>query len=327
MKEFIIRKFFPIFKRIEKLEKEIEKLRIENDGEVRLKMQGGYFRNEIAVLHNRFDGNKLVYNALLSDKSLMISRHGAVEVNVVFDHLMYNKIKEEKLNKLCYNAGFFPRDQELAKKWVRLYLESCNNIDYLCAMIFRRNFDKEQNIFNRYSPRAKILDTSVLCSAHKPFSWTEALENKKVLVVHPFKKSIESQYERREFLFTSSKVLPKFKKLEVVKAVQSIAGTKTEFDSWFSALDHMKEEIKKRDFDIALIGAGSYGLILSSFVKSLDKKAVHLGGILQLLFGIKGKRWERYPNYNKNIVNKYWVKPLPEETPENASKVEGGCYW
>ena len=56
-----------------------------------------------------------------------------------------------------------------------------------------------------------------------------------------------------------------------------------------------------------------------------------MGGSLQLLFGIKGKRWED-PNYNKNynyseLMNEYWIRPDERFKPKNAAQVEGGCYW
>jgi len=27
------------------------------------------------------------------------------------------------------------------------------------------------------------------------------------------------------------------------------------------------------------------------------------------------------------MMNEHWVRPLPEETPKQNKKVEGGCYW
>lgn len=70
---------------------------------------------------------------------------------------------------------------------------------------------------------------------------------------------------------------------------------------------------------------------MAAHVKRQGKKAVHLGGSLQLLFGIKGKRWED-PNYNKNynyseLMNEYWIRPDERFKPQNAAQVEGGCYW
>lgn len=68
----------------------------------------------------------------------------------------------------------------------------------------------------------------------------------------------------------------------------------------------------------------------SAHVKRMGKKAVHMGGSLQLLFGIKGKHWEN-PDYNPvynyaQLVNEHWVYPAEEEKPKNALSVEGGCY-
>ena len=58
---------------------------------------------------------------------------------------------------------------------------------------------------------------------------------------------------------------------------------------------------------------------------------MHLGGATQLLFGIRGKRWED-ENYNKQynysaLMNEYWVRPSEDEIPDGAKKVEGACYW
>jgi hypothetical protein len=51
-----------------------------------------------------------------------------------------------------------------------------------------------------------------------------------------------------------------------------------------------------------------------------------LGGATQVLFGIKGKRWETH-----DVISKFWtdawVWPSLEETPGGAGDIEGGCYW
>jgi ketopantoate reductase len=86
----------------------------------------------------------------------------------------------------------------------------------------------------------------------------------------------------------------------------------------------MENEISKIDFDIAIIGCGAYGLPLAAHVKRMGKKVVHMGGATQLLFGIKGKRWE---DSNFKFINKYWVRPLEEEKPKDHKKVEDSCYW
>ena len=71
-----------------------------------------------------------------------------------------------------------------------------------------------------------------------------------------------------------------------------MAGAKVDHASWFDAYRCKCDEIANTNFDICLIGAGAYGLLLASFVKQLGKKAIYMGGMIQILFGIKRKRWE-----------------------------------
>ena len=83
----------------------------------------------------------------------------------------------------------------------------------------------------------------------------------------------------------------------VLKAVQTAGGNQTEFKDWFEALEYMEQEIDKIDYDIVLLGCGAYGFPLAAHCKRMGKQAIHLGGVLQLLFGIKGKRWETVSEY------------------------------
>lgn len=88
----------------------------------------------------------------------------------------------------------------------------------------------------------------------------------------------------------------------------------------------MKEEIDKQDYEIALLGCGAYGLPLAAHVKRTGKKAVHMGGVLQFLFRIKGKRYIENPK-TAQYINEYFVSPSDSDKPQMANVVEGGCYW
>ena len=123
--------------------------------------------------------------------------------------------------------------------------------------------------------------------------------------------------------------MPSFK-LHVLKAVQSVSGTNN-FKDWFDALEYMKKEMDKINYEIVLIGCGAYGFPLAAHAKRMGKKAIHIGGSLQLFFGIKGKRWESegYKNSQNDystLFNDHWIRPS-EETPRTAKDVENSCYW
>jgi hypothetical protein len=96
--------------------------------------------------------------------------------------------------------------------------------------------------------------------------------------------------------------------------------------TWFDALAHMKAETETRDFDICIIGAGAYGSILAAHAKAMGRKAVALCGATQILFGIRGKRWDERDDFAA-FFNEHRVRPKPSEMPQGSATVEGGCYW
>ncbi len=112
-----------------------------------------------------------------------------------------------------------------------------------------------------------------------------------MLVIHPFENTIRKQYEKKDLLFENPDVLPDFKLL-TLKAVQSIGNKSNGFGDWFEALDFMYDEALKRDFDVAILGCGAYGLPLAARLKQAGKQVIHLGGSVQILFGIKRNRWD-----------------------------------
>lgn len=217
-------------------------------------------------------------------------------------------------------AGFFPPSPENLERFARLSLEDCRQIDVLGSWL-----PAEAGLGGHLrAVRVPITDLEPYFHENP---WSEALRGRKVLVVHPFDLSVRSQYGKRAALFRDPRVLPEFE-LRTLRTVQSIGGDCARFKDWFEALDWMKGEIAAIDFDIALIGAGAYGMPLAAFIKrELHRKAVHLGGATQILFGIRGRRWDQWPAYAEGLYNEAWVRPQDEETPAAAGRVEGGCYW
>lgn len=257
-----------------------------------------------------------------SGEPFLAGRMGATESYVLrMYEYKYKSKYDAAVNQLCEWSGFFPNDKSLMPRFVDLYKSSMNMVDFLYPMGAKGN----SALIDKYCRRDIDFLRSMAVWKHNP-PWSSRLAGKKVLVIHPFKDSIEAQYSRRELIYPGKDTLPEFD-LTVIRAVQTIAGQSDgRFKDWFEALDYMCEEIKKVDFDIALIGCGAYGLPLGAFVKDMGKQAIHMGGDLQMLFGIKGARWEERDDA-KGIINDAWVKPLPSETPERFTKVEGGCYW
>ncbi|WP_294611714.1 hypothetical protein [uncultured Bacteroides sp.] len=279
---------------------------------------------------------------LLSPEPCMLSRFGAVEIGCVVNYLGVYRQKrkiikyikgeafpwwweEDTMYPMRNNAGFFSATPELLKRFSEMMIEDMPLIDILASWRF------EEEYFSKELQHTYKIDFEPYNPFWSDVPWTTALESKKVLVVHPFAETIQKQYLRKELIHKDPRVLPTFD-LQTIKAIQTIGNqSDSRFETWFDALEFMKSEIDKRDYDVCLLGCGAYGMPLAAHVKRSGKKAVHIGGSLQLLFGIRGARWEN-SNYNatynySKLMNEYWVKPSETETPQKARQVEEGCYW
>lgn len=289
--------------------------------------------------------SEMIYNLLSSDKPCMIARFGSTEMLALVNYLGVNSkthsiidyIKGRQpawwwnknvMNQMQQWSGFFPPTPENMQRFGDLMINDTKAIDLLGSWLLNEYY-VDCYLHNTIKVNLLLLEPFW---AQKP--WTRVLNGKKVLVIHPFAETIQHQYSKRKYLFSNSDVLPDFE-LITLKAIQSLGGTK-QFTDWFEALNWMQQKMDKIDYDICLIGCGAYGFPLAAHAKRMGKKAVHLGGSLQLLFGIKGSRWEN-PNYGiktlkrkgayTSLFNEYWCRASDSEKIKNLDKVENGCYW
>lgn len=282
------------------------------------------------------DVQDIIRDKLVGDSPCMIARFGSVEIQAIVDYLyppsFRNAIKFVKgecpswgfapstVQAMHINAGFFPPKRDLLDRFGGLMIDCASYVDILGS------WRREETEVMSLMPRAVLVPLYALEPYYFENPWTTALEGKKVLVVHPFKDSILRQHERYKKIFSKDSLTPSYE-LSVLKAVQSIAGNKPEaFNDWFEALDWMKQEISRFDFDIAIIGCGAYGFPLAAHVKSIGKKAVHLGGAVQYLFGIRSSAADENKRL-KPLINDYWVYPSETERPVNHQAVENSRYW
>lgn len=272
--------------------------------------------------------NEWLKKAIGSEKPFMVARYGAVELGITNQYFakkigIKKKIPKSHRQLLCNNAGFFPDIEKYIDSFCEMVMQDSIQVDLLgCWNMVNEDFfikkcmNKDVNLCLLY-----MLEPYYFSSP-----WTESLKGKKVLVVHPFAETIMMQYQNREKIFENESILPEFT-LITIKAVQSIGGKCDEYGTWFDALQSMKNKIDCIDFDVALIGCGAYGFHLAAHIKKNGRKAIHLGGALQLLFGIKGKRWDDNPFFRDKLYNEYWVRPSNDDKPAVSEMIENGCYW
>lgn len=283
----------------------------------------------------------MIVRLLENHEPCMIGRIGANELQAVLPFLNLTErrspiayikgeypawwVSEGSKKRLHANAGFFPPTRQNIERFATLMIEDIRAIDMLGV------WQEEERFILPLAENAELVRLRYLEPFWSRRPWTAALKDKKVLVVHPFAESIRNQYEKHlsgSLLFNNPETLPEFSTFNVIRSVQSIgpSSENSGFKDWFEALDYMKGEIDRYEYDVCLIGCGAYGFPLAAHIKRRGKKAVHLGGALQLLFGIKGKRWEQNPSYS-DLIRDNWIRPQGREVLPSANNVEGGCYW
>lgn len=284
--------------------------------------------------------NEVLIRVASSSLPLAVSRLGTTE-NSVVKYYVENEVNgecafpEHLSTAIKELSGFFPLDDQLLARFSRETLEHLRKIDVMAVRSEKREhayWNFENFFIRRFARESTLIDLNSLVPLGNPQSWTRELKGKKILVVHPFSRTVAQQFDKRHELFDIPDFLPDCE-LDVLPAVQSVGdnSSHTGFNTWFDALDSMKKDIARRDFDVALIGAGAYGLFLAAECKRQGKIGIHIGGATQLLFGILGKRWTD-PNSPDSasvlpFINEHWIGPTESEVPAGASKVEGGCYW
>jgi hypothetical protein len=290
------------------------------------------------IAPNKYYSNRLISEGIRRGGPLLVSRLGANELECVCNYLCIKGeilrsatgyIKGEAppwwwdegmLSNLFTGAGVFPDGEEEAAKMAARYIEDIPSIDILGSWLVR------ERLISTYLAAAK----KVMLEDLEPFfaqePWTHQLRGLDVLVVHPFEESIQRQYSRRDLVFPDG-LLPDFN-LKTMRAPQRTSETIRRYGSWSNSLEHLCETLETIKSDVVILGCGAYGLPLGAFAKRRGRVAIHLGGVVQLLFGIHGSRWENYIVYPyRNLLNDSWVRPDASERPPYAKEIEGGCYW
>jgi hypothetical protein len=267
--------------------------------------------------------NAAIVQMLHSRQPCLVGRIGHTEGRIVGEALFRGARFGRLTTKQAHqNAGIFPVSTPLLSSFAEIYAASIAQADLLG--FWQTTF--QARLLAECYPNIPLAPLPALEPYLQASPWSAALEGRRVLVVHPFAATILQQYGvKRSTLFLNPQILPEFE-LQVLAPPQTLAPLTGGYATWLEALDHLIERVHQSEFDVALLGCGAYGLPLGAAIKASGRQAIHLGGALQVLFGIRGRRWEQMPAI-AGLMNPTWVRASQAETPVSAASVDEGCYW
>ena len=273
---------------------------------------------------NIAESGMVISDMIKNNPSFFIGRMTGIEADALGALVGKGCVPEHLRNLLQQNTGFYCKSDafdDVLAKWCALYLKALRS----CDLLFRLEFPTWDGLVSAHYDKIYVFSCAHL------HTWMPALEGKKVLVVSPFAESIRIQFPKRNDLFTTGAQdnfeYPRFD-LQILECPNTIKGNDPfPHDNWVETFEAMCRKMDKIDFDLAILGCGSYGMPLAHYAKTIGRSSIYAGAYTQVMFGIKGRRWDIDGNPHRSYWNEHWKWPEESETPKNANKVENSCYW
>lgn len=270
------------------------------------------------------------------NKPFLIGRNGTIELQTLSKYYYGGIITEDELNKLELNAGLFPRTS--FNSFFEEYTEALENTDAIAEGWYEPLKQIEKIILNslnknRYTLFLRNLEPYYV----KPeYRWTQYLAGNRVAIINSFAKTCETQTYISKAIWPdyTESLLPSSTVWVPINTYYSnrLADTNTScawpehINSWKDAVNDVVSRVLNEGCQIAIIGCGGMGMIIGNKLKEKGLKCIVMGGATQILFGIRGKRWETHDVISK-FFNDSWIQVPDEFKPKNYKLVENGCYW
>jgi hypothetical protein len=277
-------------------------------------------------------------NLFKSKEPFLIGRNGSTELEVLAYSLNNSIFPEQLMKRLELYSGIFPATQESVSLWVETYKNALESCDMIAEGWYEPLKYEEKYILDSIIPTSqKIMLRNLEPYYVRPhLRWSSFLEKKTVAIINSFAHTCEEQtYLSKAIWPTDTEtLLPSSTKWVPIQTYfpPNIAGENMEaswkVSNWFNAVEQIVKQVEEERYhiDVAIIGCGALGMIIASRLKMLGIQCIVMGGALQILFGVRGKRWETHPVISK-FFNDAWVVPPNTCKPIGFKKIEGGCYW
>lgn len=277
------------------------------------------------------EGYKRIQELINKELPFFIGRLSGNETLLCGLYLNNYPISSDLHTSMCINAGILIKNQEDLNKYVTQYVDSVKNCNLLAIWTeggmyaqCKLFYDFLHNKISKTFSDKYIHSRSIEFYYHLNNLHFKSIKNKNILVISSHVNTINNQICKNDFLFPK-KIFENCNFIVVLPPQQHCGNT--DGRTWDVHFEEFKTKIKDINFDIALVSCGGFGMIICNYIFSeLQKSAIYVGGSLQLLFGIMGKRWEE--NLTVRLLkNNYWCYPRDEDKPKNYNLIENGCYW
>lgn len=279
---------------------------------------------------------------------LSAGKLGTAEFDALYQYLGKKKKDEPCIfasyivKAMTVNAGLFAREghslYEAIEEWCRTVLDALGKLTHF-VLWNPANLRAERQIAGLFCPDAKLIQLRSLEPYYSPESCRfSANYSGKIAVVFPFTETLQKQWPLQPAIWSKLPGVMWSSRCSVVGIRTGyspiVAGSNKQTmwpphiisEGWKAAVAYVIDEVVASGASLALIGCGSLSIPIVAALHKKGISAIHTGGATQILFGIKGGRWEKH-TVIREFFNEAWSTPASTETPDCAGIIEGGCYW
>ena len=230
-------------------------------------------------------------------------------------------------------SGIYPPSPGFAREFVARYASDLRELDVIG--LFGTGMEAE--LIAHHGARGALIpykgmepDRSV--PADDANCYLPLLRGKRLLIVAPFADFLRERATQETFERVWSRIGKRWFHPAQVESVEFPYGfdpaTQARHPTALALCDWICSRIDAREFDVALIAAGGLAIPLAAHVKRSGRIGVSLGGHLQVLFGVLGRRWRLRESWSRRYFNDAWID-MPERyrPPHWQQLTDGGAYW
>ena len=232
-------------------------------------------------------------------------------------------------------TGIFPTDRDFLRRFAAAYADHVRSLDVIG--LFGGPQEPLLRTWHRIPGRGipyRLMEPDLAIPDRPDRCYLPLLAGKRLLIVTPSARLLAARCDQETFEATWAKTGKRWFAPASVAAVEFPYGYVTETDTHarfgdvLRLYEHVCADIARHEFDVAFIAAGALGIPLAAFVKGLGLIGLSLGGHLQVIFGVRGKRWLDDPLYRDHVMNDAWIDmPAEYRPPAAATLTDGGAYW
>jgi hypothetical protein len=228
--------------------------------------------------------------------------------------------------------GIFPASCDFYLEFNRFYMNHVKNLN--CLGLFYQPAAMEMELVRHYQLKNKL----IYFVSQEPGRTDEQcylphFRDKKVLLICPFADLLKKRATQEIFEGIWSKFGKKWFYPRQVDAVEFPYGfakdTQQKYSTVMDLFDFIMGKVLQKDFDVAVIAAGGLSIPIASTIKNMGKIAIDLGGQLQIVFGVVGKRWRDWSDMKENYFNDYWIDMPAQYKPKETDLCDmpDAGYW